>query len=145
MTSISSCKHKELSYIPNTTTAPEGSTSAAAASIADLPLPDDHGRHGRRMVRAVLTLSENESVAPTSLLYYLLRLRIYLAVVSRGNTFFEFNLIMEDDCVCDYDSTWDTESDDGDDPPAGESQTRRSSQDKNKSSWGIVRIFLFVG
>ncbi|XP_013865995.1 opioid growth factor receptor [Austrofundulus limnaeus] len=42
---------------------------------------------------------------------------------------------MEDDCVCDYDSTWDTESD-GDDP-AGESQTRRSSQDKNKSSWAI--------
>ncbi|KAF3860691.1 hypothetical protein F7725_000946 [Dissostichus mawsoni] len=30
---------------------------------------------------------------------------------------------MEDDCVCEYDSTWDSESD-GDDP-AGESQTRR--------------------
>ncbi|KAM9350849.1 opioid growth factor receptor [Symphorus nematophorus] len=39
--------------------------------------------------------------------------------------------MMEDDCVCEYDSTWDTESD-GDDP-AGESQTRRSCQDKNKS------------
>lgn len=43
---------------------------------------------------------------------------------------------MEDDCVCEYDSTWDTESD-GEDP-AGESQTRRSSQDKNKSSWTLV-------
>ncbi|KAK2851642.1 hypothetical protein Q5P01_007918 [Channa striata] len=42
---------------------------------------------------------------------------------------------MEDDCVCDYDSTWDTESD-GDDP-AGENQTRRSSQDKNKSGWTL--------
>ncbi|KAF7664389.1 hypothetical protein LDENG_00178430 [Lucifuga dentata] len=42
---------------------------------------------------------------------------------------------MEDDCVCEYDSTWDTESD-GDDP-AGENQTRRSSQDKNKSSWTL--------
>ncbi|KAF3697100.1 Opioid growth factor receptor [Channa argus] len=42
---------------------------------------------------------------------------------------------MEDDCVCEYDSTWDTESD-GDDP-AGDSQTRRSSQDKNKSSWTL--------
>ncbi|XP_078111534.1 opioid growth factor receptor isoform X1 [Sander vitreus] len=42
---------------------------------------------------------------------------------------------MEDDCVCEYDSTWDTESD-GDDP-AGESQTRRSCQDKNKSSWTL--------
>uniref|UniRef100_A0A8C6SUY7 Opioid growth factor receptor n=1 Tax=Neogobius melanostomus TaxID=47308 RepID=A0A8C6SUY7_9GOBI len=31
---------------------------------------------------------------------------------------------MEDDCVCEYDSTWDTESD-GEDP-AGESQTRRN-------------------
>lgn len=38
--------------------------------------------------------------------------------------------------MCEYDSTWDTESD-GDDP-AGESQTRRSSQDKNKSSWTLV-------
>uniref|UniRef100_A0A3P8T516 Opioid growth factor receptor n=1 Tax=Amphiprion percula TaxID=161767 RepID=A0A3P8T516_AMPPE len=43
---------------------------------------------------------------------------------------------MEDDCVCEYDSTWDTESD-GDDP-AGDSQTRRSSQDKNKSGWALV-------
>ncbi|XP_051281671.1 opioid growth factor receptor [Dicentrarchus labrax] len=43
---------------------------------------------------------------------------------------------MEDDCVCEYDSTWDTESD-GDDP-AGESQTRRSCQDKNKSGWTLV-------
>nr|XP_020466367.1 opioid growth factor receptor-like protein 1 [Monopterus albus] len=43
---------------------------------------------------------------------------------------------MEEDCVFDYDSTWDTESD-GDDP-AGESQARRSSQDKNKSGWGLV-------
>lgn len=47
---------------------------------------------------------------------------------------------MEDDCVCEYDSTWDTESD-GDDP-AGESQTRRSSQDKNKPSWNLVRDFI---
>lgn len=46
---------------------------------------------------------------------------------------------MEDDCVCEYDSTWDTESD-GDDPD-GESQSRRSSQDKNKSSWTLVCIF----
>ncbi|KAM6929605.1 opioid growth factor receptor [Lycodopsis pacificus] len=43
---------------------------------------------------------------------------------------------MEDDCVCDYDSTWDTESD-GDDP-AGESQTRRSCPDKNKSGWTLT-------
>uniref|UniRef100_UPI0037E97099 opioid growth factor receptor n=1 Tax=Semicossyphus pulcher TaxID=241346 RepID=UPI0037E97099 len=43
---------------------------------------------------------------------------------------------MEDDCVCEYDSTWDPESD-GDDP-AGESQTRRSCQDKNKSAWTLV-------
>lgn len=43
---------------------------------------------------------------------------------------------MEDDCVCEYDSTWDTESD-GEDP-AAESQTRRSNQDKNKSSWTLV-------
>uniref|UniRef100_A0A1A8L8S2 Opioid growth factor receptor n=1 Tax=Nothobranchius pienaari TaxID=704102 RepID=A0A1A8L8S2_9TELE len=42
---------------------------------------------------------------------------------------------MEDEYGCEYDSTWDTESD-GDDP-AGESQTRRSNQDKNKSSWAI--------
>lgn len=41
--------------------------------------------------------------------------------------------------MCEYDSTWDTESD-GDDP-AGESQTRRSCQDKNKSSWTLVRAF----
>ncbi|XP_061909862.1 opioid growth factor receptor-like protein 1 [Entelurus aequoreus] len=43
---------------------------------------------------------------------------------------------MEDDCVCDYDSTWDTESD-GEDP-AGDGQPRRSSQDKNKSGWTLV-------
>ncbi|XP_030590580.1 opioid growth factor receptor isoform X1 [Archocentrus centrarchus] len=42
---------------------------------------------------------------------------------------------MEDDCVCDYDSTWDTESD-GEDP-AGESLIRRSNSDKNKSSWAL--------
>ncbi|XP_070696445.1 opioid growth factor receptor [Pempheris klunzingeri] len=42
---------------------------------------------------------------------------------------------MEDDCVCEYDSTWDTESDEDD--PAGESQTRRSCQDKNKSGWTL--------
>ncbi|XP_062248314.1 opioid growth factor receptor [Platichthys flesus] len=42
---------------------------------------------------------------------------------------------MEDDCVCEYDSTWDTESDG--DEPAAESQTRRSSQDKNKTSWTL--------
>lgn len=49
---------------------------------------------------------------------------------------------MEDDCVCEYDSTWDTESD-GDDP-AGESQTRRSCQDKNKSSWTLVTVRAFI-
>lgn len=38
--------------------------------------------------------------------------------------------------MCEYDSTWDTESD-GDDP-AGESQTRRSCPDKNKSAWTLV-------
>lgn len=43
---------------------------------------------------------------------------------------------MEDDFICEYDSTWDTESD-GEDP-AGESQSRRSNQDKNKSSWTLV-------
>ncbi|KAM9785981.1 opioid growth factor receptor [Neosynchiropus ocellatus] len=43
---------------------------------------------------------------------------------------------MEDDWTCEYDSTWDTESD-GEDP-AGDSQTHRSSQDKNKSSWTLV-------
>lgn len=42
--------------------------------------------------------------------------------------------------MCEYDSTWDTESD-GDDP-AGESQSRRSNQDKNKSSWAIVSAFI---
>ncbi|XP_008317533.1 opioid growth factor receptor isoform X2 [Cynoglossus semilaevis] len=42
---------------------------------------------------------------------------------------------MEDDWVCEYDSTWDTESD-GDDS-AGENQSRRSSQDKNKSGWSL--------
>lgn len=49
---------------------------------------------------------------------------------------------MEDDCVCEYDSTWDTESD-GDDP-AGESQTRRSCQDKNKSGWTLVTALAFI-
>lgn len=51
---------------------------------------------------------------------------------------------MEDDCVCEYDSTWDTESD-GDDP-AGESQTRRSCQDKNKSGWTLstVRALIII-
>nr|XP_029519829.1 opioid growth factor receptor-like isoform X1 [Oncorhynchus nerka] len=39
-------------------------------------------------------------------------------------------MMEQDDLVCVYDSTWDTESD-GDDP--GENQTRRSSQDKTKS------------
>lgn len=39
--------------------------------------------------------------------------------------------------MCEYDSTWDTESD-GDDS-AGENQSRRSSQDKNKSGWSLVR------
>ncbi|XP_068605899.1 opioid growth factor receptor [Brachionichthys hirsutus] len=43
---------------------------------------------------------------------------------------------MEDDCACEYDSTWDTESDG--DEPAGESQTRRSCQDKNKSGWTLT-------
>ena len=42
---------------------------------------------------------------------------------------------MEDDLVCEYDSTWDTESD-GDD--LGENITRRSSQDKTQKSWGFV-------
>ncbi|XP_064154591.1 opioid growth factor receptor [Anguilla rostrata] len=41
---------------------------------------------------------------------------------------------MEDDLVCEYDSTWDTESD-GDD--LGENTTRRSSQDKTQKSWGF--------
>uniref|UniRef100_A0A674AT76 Opioid growth factor receptor n=1 Tax=Salmo trutta TaxID=8032 RepID=A0A674AT76_SALTR len=39
-------------------------------------------------------------------------------------------MMEQDDLLCVYDSTWDTESD-GDDP--GENQTRRSSQDKTKS------------
>nr|XP_057908147.1 opioid growth factor receptor [Doryrhamphus excisus] len=43
---------------------------------------------------------------------------------------------MEDDCVCDYDSTWDTESD-GEDT-TGDGQPRRSNQDKNKCSWTLV-------
>ncbi|XP_072305075.1 opioid growth factor receptor [Eucyclogobius newberryi] len=51
-------------------------------------------------------------------------------------TFVKTFPIMEDDCVCEYDSTWDTESD-GEDP-AAESLPRRSSQDKNKSSWTLV-------
>nr|XP_023693891.1 opioid growth factor receptor-like protein 1 [Paramormyrops kingsleyae] len=41
---------------------------------------------------------------------------------------------MEDDLVCEYDSTWDTESD-GDD--LVENVTRRSSQDKTQKSWGF--------
>lgn len=49
---------------------------------------------------------------------------------------------MEDDCVCDYDSTWDTESD-GDDP-AGDNQNRRPNPDKNKSSWALVRAFIIT-
>uniref|UniRef100_H3D4Y7 Opioid growth factor receptor n=1 Tax=Tetraodon nigroviridis TaxID=99883 RepID=H3D4Y7_TETNG len=40
-----------------------------------------------------------------------------------------------DDDVCEYDSTWDTESD-GDDPTEG-SQSRRSCQDKNRSGWSL--------
>ncbi|XP_028308352.1 opioid growth factor receptor [Gouania willdenowi] len=43
--------------------------------------------------------------------------------------------MMEDDCYCEYDSTWDSESD-GEDT-AGESQTRRSAQDKNKTPWAL--------
>ncbi|XP_053704258.1 opioid growth factor receptor [Synchiropus splendidus] len=43
---------------------------------------------------------------------------------------------MEDDCACEYDSTWDTESDG--EEPAGDGQSHRSSQDKNKSSWTLV-------
>lgn len=47
---------------------------------------------------------------------------------------------MEDDLVCEYDSTWDTESD-GDD--FGDT-TRRSSQDKNKKAkTGFVCISIF--
>ncbi|XP_061591775.1 opioid growth factor receptor [Cololabis saira] len=42
---------------------------------------------------------------------------------------------MDDDCVCEYDSTWDSESDG--EEPAGESQPRRSNPDRNKSSWAI--------
>lgn len=41
--------------------------------------------------------------------------------------------------MCEYDSTWDTESD-GDEPAAesqSQSQSRRSSQDKNKSAWTL--------
>ncbi|XP_061917817.1 opioid growth factor receptor-like [Entelurus aequoreus] len=40
---------------------------------------------------------------------------------------------MDDDCVCAYHSTWDTESD-GEDQ-AADGQHRRSSRDKNKSGW----------
>ena len=48
---------------------------------------------------------------------------------------------MEDDLVCDYDSTWDTESD-GDD--FGEYTTRRSSQDKTKKTkTGFVCLSIF--
>ncbi|XP_068189581.1 opioid growth factor receptor [Antennarius striatus] len=43
---------------------------------------------------------------------------------------------MEDDCACEYDSTWDTESDG--DEPAGESHSRRSCSDKNKSGWTLT-------
>ncbi|CAL9703468.1 unnamed protein product [Knipowitschia caucasica] len=50
-------------------------------------------------------------------------------------TFSKTFSVMEDDCVCEYDSTWDTESDG--EEPAGESLPRRSSQDKNKSSWTL--------
>lgn len=62
--------------------------------------------------------------------------RCHSTVVLRLNRLFFFdrgivNWIMEDDLVCEYDSTWDTESD-GEDP-AGESQTRRSNPDKTKS------------
>lgn len=60
--------------------------------------------------------------------------RIYIYL----NVFSVALLIMEDDCVCEYDSTWDTESD-GDDP-AGESQTRRSSQEKPKCGWNIAPV-----
>lgn len=46
--------------------------------------------------------------------------------------------MMEDDLVCEYDSTWDTESD-GDD--LGENTARRSSQDKTKKpKTGFVRL-----
>lgn len=41
--------------------------------------------------------------------------------------------------MCEYDSTW--ESDCDADEPAGESQTRRACQDKNKSSgWTLVTV-----
>ncbi|XP_056130214.1 opioid growth factor receptor isoform X2 [Lampris incognitus] len=43
---------------------------------------------------------------------------------------------MEDDCLCDYDSTWDSESD-GDEPAGESQQVRRSNQDKNKTSWTL--------
>lgn len=50
---------------------------------------------------------------------------------------------MEDDCVCEYDSTWDAESDG--DESVGESQTRRSCQDKNRSGWTLaVRAFIIT-
>ncbi|CAG04074.1 unnamed protein product [Tetraodon nigroviridis] len=49
---------------------------------------------------------------------------------------------MEDDDVCEYDSTWDTESD-GDDPTEG-SQSRRSCQDKNRSGWSLNVIAFAV-
>ncbi|KAJ8257185.1 hypothetical protein GJAV_G00182840 [Gymnothorax javanicus] len=41
---------------------------------------------------------------------------------------------MEDDLVCEYDSTWDTESD-GDD--LGDNIPRRASQDRTQKSWGF--------
>lgn len=37
--------------------------------------------------------------------------------------------------MCEYDSTWDTESDG--DEPVGESRSRRSCQDKNKPAWTL--------
>ncbi|XP_070766883.1 opioid growth factor receptor [Enoplosus armatus] len=42
---------------------------------------------------------------------------------------------MEDDYVCEYDSTWESDGDD----PARESQSRRSSQDKTKSVFTLTR------
>lgn len=64
------------------------------------------------------------------------------------NKFSEFlqklRSVMEDDLVCEYDSTWDTESD-GDD--FGENTTRRSSQDKTKkpkTGFVCISIFRFI-
>lgn len=44
--------------------------------------------------------------------------------------------------MCEYDSTWDTESDG--DEPVGESRSRRSCQDKNKPAWTLVSTTLFL-